>query len=137
MDKDTYYQKYKKWKIWTDIWRTILGDKNNLLWLLELKMPNSILLKVRKYEQVILITFWVIKENGEGGGIAPHPLPNTGRINWLSPIFTSRKCKNAFNNIAKQNARESLDKERPGMQFGCNDLNPEVILTNPFLGDLG
>ena len=40
------------------------------------KMPNSILLKVTKIEQVMLITFWVIEKNEEGGAeSAPPPVP--------------------------------------------------------------
>ena len=41
------------------------------------KMPYSILLKVTKIEQVMLITFWVIQKNEEGGGAesATPPVP--------------------------------------------------------------
>ena len=38
-------------------------------------MPNSILLKVTKIEQVMLITFWVIEKNEEGGGAESAPPP--------------------------------------------------------------
>ena len=39
------------------------------------KMPNSILLKVTKIEQVMLITFGVIEKNEGGGWIPPTPHP--------------------------------------------------------------
>ena len=40
-------------------------------------MPNSILLRFRKNEQVILITFLVIKKMDRGGRISPPPHTET------------------------------------------------------------
>ena len=36
-------------------------------------MPNSILLKVTKIEQAMLITFWAIEKNEEGGAESAPP----------------------------------------------------------------